>query len=213
MQSPFRAQFVYTGLLAAGNTFGYYVDPNVSYVTSLSAAIQEPSDGDIVLSLVDQAGNAIGEPLTIVAGAYVAYHSFANQLSIASSTPIRAKVISTGSESGQGLTFTAIGVVSGVSTDTPVIANLCRVYGYVMVGGNPAFLVQVEAQLQNPPRRYGDLVFDTDVNETRTDQAGYWSLDLIQGQEYLFTILETGIVKLPVTIPVQTQYSFSEFLS
>ena len=96
---------------------------------------------------------------------------------------------------------------------SPDTINTCRVYGFIFAGSDPVLNVQVEALLQNPPQYQGQTFLYTDVNETRTDQYGYWELNLVQGQSYALSIPYAGIFMQLITVPSQTDYNATDFLN
>jgi hypothetical protein len=71
--------------------------------------------------------------------------------------------------------------------------ELCRVYGFEYLNGQPVLGRSISAKLVVLPSSTGDVSLEGSDAETTTDADGYWHLDLVRGLSYAFRILEAGV--------------------
>lgn len=95
-----------------------------------------------------------------------------------------------------------------IAVGTPSAPDLCRVYGFEYLNGNPVEDRTVAFQLMNVPQTTNNLILESTSQSAVSDGDGYWHCDLIIGKTYLITISEAGIVKA-LNVPNQATYNLA----
>ena len=137
-------------------------------------------------------------------------------LAVTKDSIVRAKIKSIGSSvPGSDLTMTLIGKFNSENINEiyPTAVSTCKLYGYQYINGAPSEGTRVSVRLNDSPASQNPIIFQDSAKIVDTDETGYWSVDVVQGQSYLVTIQKSGILNKSITIPLlQSTYAFPNSL-
>jgi hypothetical protein len=95
--------------------------------------------------------------------------------------------------------------VAPIVIGTPSTPNLCRIYGYEYLNGNPVVGSRVSVQLISLPQTTTTVILEGPSIEAVSDINGLWYADLVIGKTYNFTISQAG-VDVNLLVPNQVTY-------
>lgn len=98
------------------------------------------------------------------------------------------------------------------SPTPPASPSLCTVYAYQYLNGVPVKNRVVKALLQDLPQKLPSIVLEKGPVEVRTNALGYWSMDLVRGKNYKFTVPEAGL-STEIAVPDAATYDITDSLN
>lgn len=98
-----------------------------------------------------------------------------------------------------------------IAIDAPSSPDLCRVFGYEYLNGDPVQSRQVIANLINAPQTTDTVILERTKVTRTTDADGYWFFDLVIGKRYRLFCEDAGLDKV-VEIPNAVSVDARTFL-
>ena len=212
----FSQTFTYFGTLVDEATFGYFKADVDCQFTQVQLTCQTAPTGaavtvDLLIGSTPQTKIA-----TLASGANDQVTTLTAALAVTKDSIVRAKIKSIGSSvPGSDLTMTLIGKFNSENINEiyPTAVSTCKLYGYQYINGAPSEGTRVSVRLNDSPASQNPIIFQDSAKIVDTDETGYWSVDVVQGQSYLVTIQKSGILNKSITIPLlQSTYAFPNSL-
>lgn len=211
----FSQTFTYFGTLVDEATFGLFQADVDCQFTQVQLTCQTAPTGaavtvDLLIGITEQTKIA-----TLATAAKDQVTTLATALIVPKNSIVRAKIKSIGTGTvGSDLTMTLIGKFNSENVDEvyPTTVNICKLYGYQYINGAPSEGTRVSVRLNDFPASQNPIIFQDSAKIVDTNETGYWSVDVVQGQSYLVTIQKSGILNKSITIPTQSTYAFPNSL-